>query len=308
MKTLLKYIAVLLIVAFANTMQAQEADSTRYQEEIKSLNDSIERMDKVIRQLTAELEGYHDSKISAYKKENEKLLDSIGRLNDIIKGENAKITGLEKENERLADGLEKVSPLVERQLKEMSSTVDQEWLSKSFSDIDKDVLQEELKLYEAFKDKKGVGEAHKKLSAFADDYSLYMQGIEAINKPYQADVVASLIGSIKTLKGKEKHDGRKAELEQLYDQLSYYQATVMYCQEVIGEVDNMLDSFKADGTDKSAWKQIKMFLDAKDEGQVESSMNLIPWIGARFQEYLKQLQANPYGANTAREVIMNLVP
>lgn len=305
MKRYLKPLILVLFVALGTTTWAQEADTVRFQNEIERLRDSI-------RGLNAELDGYRNAptKIKDFRKEIALLHDSISELYGIMSDQETAIVGLKSKNDELEKTLKKVGPLAQRQLVEMAATLDQKWLDKSFADVSGEALSEELALYEAYKDDdRGVEDAYLRLKSFKDDYTLYVKGVEAINQPYEANTIAELVNQIKGLKDRETHEGRKAELLQLYDQLSLYKYTVMYLQDdIISEIDALLDMYKKDGTEKSAWMQIKMFLDDKDDGQVETYMNRIPWLGVQYQEYLKQLQANPYAPNTVREAIMNLVP
>lgn len=257
-------------------------------------------MTKFYRQIVLILLAAYATSLRAQEPDSVRYQNEIMRLNDSIVVLNETIRLLNAE-------LEKAEPLVERQLDVMSTIPAKEWLNKSFSEIDNEKFQTELKLYESFKDRDAIVEAYKEMSSFGKDYSLYLKGVEAINKAYQADLVSVLVDAIKALKEREKHVGRKAELEQLYEQLGYYPFTVMYCQDIINEIDEMLASFKSEGTDKSAWKQIRMFLEEKDEGQVEPAMNKIPWLGVQYHDYLRQLESDPYGANSARDSIMNIV-
>lgn len=241
-------------------------------------------------------------------------MDSLMVKNDQLLSEN-KMLHVEREHIRhelyeIENYMYQVEPLVKRQLAEMATMVDQKWLNKTYAEINKDELMDELALYEVFKDKdKGVEKAYNKLNVFYDGFLLYLRGVEVVNSPYQADSVLQLIKPMKELKERETHMGRRLEIGTLYTQLNDYKVTVMYCQEeIVGNIDKMLKSFKQDGTDKMAWKQIKNFLDAKDDGKVETYMDEIPWLAEQYREYNKLLEANPYGFNTARETIMKLIP
>lgn len=308
-----------LIASLGYPMMAQVVDTIDWKQETKRLNDTIKHKNKVINDLQTKLnktksyEADRDTAIKRYRniqKKNGVYIDSIKGLNDTINNLRPKTVALRNKNTELENYKKQVEPLVERQLAIMATDIDQKWLNKNYAEINQDELVEELNLYEDFKDKdKGVATAYKKLTAFRDNYLLYLRGIQAINSPYESDVVSNLIQPIKDLKERERHPGRKEEVERLYVQLSDYKITVSYFQrDIIGEIDNMLKRFKQDGTHKKAWKQIKVFLDEKDNGQVVTYMMEIPWIGEQYQKYIKQLETNPYGSNSARETVMNLVP
>lgn len=293
MKRHLKYTVLLVVmVAFVSPLRAQnEHPSELIEKQRKQIEDQWRQI--------------------MYLRTN---IDSLVAKNDQLLSEN-KMLHVEREHFRhelyeMKSYMCQVEPLVKRQLAEMAMMVDQKWLNKTFAEINKDELMDELVQYKAFKDKdKGVETAYNKLSEFYDEFLLYLRGVEVVNSPYQADSVVRLIKPMKELTERETHMGRRLEMGTLYTQLNDYKVTVMYCQEeIIGNIDKMQDGFKRDGTDKMAWKQIKHFLDTKDDGKVETYMSEIPWLAEQYHEYLKQLEANPYGFNTARETIMKLIP
>ena len=76
----------------------------------------------------------------------------------------------------------------------------------------------------------------------------------------------------------------------------------------IGEIDEKLEGYQADGTYKNAWDQIKTYLDKNTEGFQEEYLDHIPWLDKHYNDYIKQLQTDPYAPNPARDAIMSLKP
>ena len=246
--------------------------------------------------------------VQKLQKEAGDLATNMTNTMDSIKKVGPEFDAQKARNLELETYKKQVSPLVSRQLGQMATTLDAEWFGKTYAEIDKDRLQEELELYEAFKDTdQGVGNAYIQLKAFSDDVALYSQGEEAVNSPYEAQKVAALVQPMGVLAKRETHPGRKQEAERVYDQLKDYKNTVRYFQEdIIPEVDKILNKTKKNK--KEAWKQVKDYIETGDGGMIRQYLTKIPWIGKQYNLYIKQLENDPFGKNDARQTIMSIKP
>lgn len=311
-----------VFVAFANPLMAQQQDSNSLQQKVDSLKAIIKDKDDKIQNLEKKLENGIGRKIerSHSMKTNIENLekgckaysDTIAILTESIDTLRPQYENLKAKNLELENHKKHIAPLVERQLMQMATTIDQTWLGKTYAEINETELQEELKLYENFVDQNaGVGKAYKELKAFNNNVLLYKRGVEIVNSPYSADQVESIMQSFEALAKNETHKDRKTEVGFVLDQLKNYGGAVSYFQNIIIEVDKRLESYKpgtGDGTYKKAWKQIKSFLDTEYGNQVEQRLAGIPWLDEQYRLYIKQLETDPYGANSAHDAIIKLVP
>lgn len=220
-----------------------------------------------------------------------------------------KVEGLSKQNDSLVKLVKRLEPGWRCVLREMAENVDEIWLNKPFGEMDSVVFQNELTLYEKYKDEdKGVGDAYKKLKSLHDRYLTYLEGVGAVNSAYDAKKVKELEGRFKKLLADETHSRRQEELRNVSTQLHDYGINVQYFQSIIRQVDERLENYIEDNTKELAWVQIEKFLKAKDEGKVEKYLSSIPWLKEQYQIYIKCLEKDPYGdeSKESANVIKNL--
>ena len=199
-------------------------------------------------------------------------------------------------------------------LVQLAQSVDTEWLSKTFLEIDPTLMEYTYSQYEQFADADPkVAEARDKMKTLMEAYNLYSQAKQAVESPFNASMVTPLVTQVDALRNKTTHAGRKAELDALYQQLNDYSATVKIFQQVIRTVDGIISQQSQGGLDefmKNAVKaNIQKELDRQEsEDENISAIKAIPWLAAQYENYYQALMADFLAPNPTHDVIMQLKP
>lgn len=320
MKTKLWLLA--LLVLSAPTMYAQDPTATPDQAPIDSVSILKEQLNK----------DKNVQKIKEQKEEIARLKKQVDSLNNRIKqlGKDTiqMINNHQKEIAQLQEQLKQNADLIAQMKKDAESieafkgpwlaqlaqSIDTEWLSKTFQEMDPTLMEYTYSQYEAYAsaDPK-VAEARDKMKSLKDAYNTYIQAKQAVESPYDAAIVTPLVAQVNALRNTMTHAGRKAELNVLYQQLNDYSATVKIFQQVIKTVDSIISQQSQGGLDefmKNAVKaNIKKELDRQEsEDENITAIRAIPWLAAQYENYYQALMADFLAPNPTHDVIMQLKP
>lgn len=174
-------------------------------------------------------------------------------------------------------------------LTELAESVNETWLNKTYSAVQFSELEEAYRQYEKYAEASPeVAAARDSLKPFVENCRLYVQGIEAVNSPYDSIKVEPLVPSMRILRDAATNAENKSDLTVLAQQLYDYQVTVEIFQDVINAVRNVI-SGKNDK--RLAWPLIKAQLDKMEkEDEYISAICAIPWLKKQFEEYRKSLE------------------
>lgn len=174
-------------------------------------------------------------------------------------------------------------------LTELAESINETWLDKTYSSVQFSELEAAYSQYEKYAEASPkVAAARDSLKPFVENCRLYVQGIEAVNSPYDSTKVEPFVPSMRTLRDSATNEENKNDLIVLAQQLSDYQVTVEIFQDVINAVRNVI-SGKNDK--KLAWPLIKAQLDKmENEDEYISAICAIPWLKKQFVEYRKSLE------------------
>ena len=289
MERFIKIVTLILLLSACMVLNAQEQDTIK-QSVNKDLfvNDSMGDNDELTSDNVIKT-------IINIKLELEKELEVMS----------GKVDSLTNTNDSLQKLVAKLEPGWKCVLREMAEDVNQLWLDKTYDQLDSTQFVQELALYEKYKgDDKGVGEAYEKLKALCDNYMVYLEGMRAVNNPYDATKVENLKVRFKELVSKEDHLSRKEELNVIYEQLSGYNFGVAYFKNIIIDAENELDEFTVRAPEK-VWKQIRVYFE-EQEKDIEENITIIPWLKTQYESYIESLKKDPYGYNEAAEAIKKL--
>ena len=320
MKTKLWLLA--LLVLCPPTMYAQDPTATPVQAPTDSVSILREQLnkDKNVKKINEQKE-----EITRLKKQVDSLNNRIKQLGkdtiQMIKNHQREIAQLQeqlKQNTDLIAQMKKDAESLEAfkgpWLAQLAESVDTEWLSKSFQEIDPTMMEYAYSQYEAYAsaDPK-VAEARDKMKPLVDAYKTYIQGKQAVESPFDASVVTPLIAQVDAVRKATPHAGRKAELDGLYQQLNDYSATVKIFQQVITTVDGIISQQSQGGLDtfmKNAVKaNIQKELDRQEsEDENISAIKAIPWLATQYEAYYQTLMADFQAPNPTHDVIMQLKP
>ncbi len=197
-------------------------------------------------------------------------------------------------------------------LAQLAKSVDTDWLNKTFQEIDPSQMEYVYSQYEAYSsaDPK-VAEARDKMKPLMEAFTVYKQGKQAVESPFDASVVNPLIKQVSDLRDTTTHLGRKAELDTLFEQLNYYSVAVEQFQNVIKAVDAIVSKQKPEDTDATMVElmkeDIQKAIDTLESSEESiTTINSIPWLKLQYAEYHKTLMANIFAKNPIRDMIMDL--
>jgi len=200
-------------------------------------------------------------------------------------------------------------------LAQLAQSVDTDWLSKTFQEIDPTQMEYVYNQYEAYAsaDPK-VAEARDKMKPLVDAYAIYTQGMQAVDSCYDAAVVKPLVTKVNEVRNATTHPGRKTELDALYQQLNDYGVTVGIFQDVIKAVDEIitkqnqggqLDDFQKKAVASLIQKELER---QETEYEYISTIKAIPWLAAQYENYYQALMTDFLAPNPTHDVIMQLKP
>lgn len=174
-------------------------------------------------------------------------------------------------------------------LTELAESVNETWLNKTYATVQLPELESAYLQYEKYADASPkVAAARDSLKPFVENCRLFMQGVEAVNSPYDSIKVEPLVPSMRALRDAATNAENKSDLTVLAQQLFDYQVTVEIFQDVINAVKNVTSG---KNEHKLAWPLIKAQLDKmeKEDGYI-SAVCAIPWLKKQFDEYRKSLE------------------
>lgn len=306
----------------APTMYAQtpaEVPAQAPTDSVSILREQLNK-DKNVRTIKEQKE-----EIARLKKQVDSLNNRIKQLGkdtiQMIKNHQQEITQLQgqlKQNADLIAQMKKDAESLEAfkgpWLAQLAQSIDTEWLSKTFQEMDPTLMEYTYSQYEAYAsaDPK-VAEARDKMKSLKDAYNTYIQAKQAVESPFDASAVTPLVAQVNTLRNTTPHAGRKAELDVLYQQLNDYSATVKIFQQVIKAVDNIITQQSQGGLDefmKNAVKaNIQKELDRQEsEDENISAIKAIPWLATQYETYHQALMTDFQAPNPTHDVIMQLKP
>ena len=320
MKTKLWLLA--LLVLCAPTMYAQNPSETPAQAPIDSVSILKEQLnkDKNVKKINEQKE-----EIARLKKQVDSLNNRIKQLGkdtiQIIKNHQQEITQLQEQLKQNADLIAQMKKDAESLeafkgpwLAQLAQSVDTEWLSKTFQEIDPTLMEYTYSQYEAFAsaDPK-VAEARDKMKTLKEAYNLYSQAKQAVESPFDASMVTPLVTQVDALRNATTHAGRKAELDALYQQLNDYSVTVEIFQDVIKAIDGIITQQSQGGLDAFMKNAVKANIQKELDRQESEDKNItaikaIPWLAAQYETYYRALMADFLAPNPTHDVIMQLKP
>ena len=271
------------------TIKEQKEEIARLKKQVDSLNNRIKQLGKDTIQM-----------INNHQKEIAQLQEQLKQNADLIA--------------QMKKDAESLEAFKGPWLVQLAQSVDTEWLSKTFQEMDPTLMEYTYSQYEAYAsaDPK-VAEARDKMKSLKDAYNTYIQAKQAVESPYDAAIVTPLVAQVNALRNTMTHAGRKAELNVLYQQLNDYSATVKIFQNVIKAVDSIITQQSQGGLDtfmKNAVKaNIQKELDRQEsEDENISAIKAIPWLAAQYETYYQALMADFMAPNPTHDVIMQLKP
>lgn len=321
MKTKLWLLA--LLVLCAPTMYAQDPTATPDQAPIDSVSILKEQLnkDKNVQKIKEQKE-----EIARLKKQVDSLNNRIKQLGkdtiQMIKNHQQEITQLQEQLKQNADLIAQMKKDAESLeafkgpwLAQLAQSVDTEWLTKTFQEIDPTLMEYTYSQYEAYAsaDPK-VAEARDKMKSLVEAYAIYAQGKQAVELCYDAAVVKPLVAKVNEIRNATTHSGRKAELDALYQQLNDYGVTVGIFQDVIKAVDEIITKQNQGGQlddfqKKAVASLIQKELDRQEtEYEYISAIKVIPWLATQYETYYQALMADFMAPNPTHDVIMQLKP
>ncbi|MCH5328699.1 MAG: hypothetical protein J1E02_06735 [Coprobacter sp.] len=267
------------------------------EQQIKDLNQQIQQKEQEIEVLKQQQTEAENNKEALKQQQNQAHQQEIEDWK-------AKLEAANRNNQKLQQELDKLGEFRGKYLAQLAQTVDSKWLSKSYTQINLEELEEETRLYNQYaRDDKQVAAAAGKLSKLLNEYNSYDRGIQAVNSPYQSETVARCTREIKALRDKTTDKTKKEELSTLYNQLESYPSMVKEFQDIIKEVDKATEEFK---THKAASPMAQEVLKEQEEYGIITAIRSIPWLKGQFEKYKKALETNCKGANEAHDTILNI--
>lgn len=320
MKTKLWLLA--LLVLCAPTMYAQNPSETPAQAPIDSVSILKEQLnkDKNVKKINEQKE-----EIARLKKQVDSLNNRIKQLGkdtiQMIKNHQQEITQLQEQLKQNADLIAQMKKDAESLeafkgpwLAQLAQSVDTEWLSKTFQEIDPTLMEYTYSQYEQFADADPkVAEARDKMKTLKEAYNLYSQAKQAVESPFDASMVTPLVAQVDALRNKTTHAGRKTELDALYQQLNDYSVTVEIFQDVIKAIDGIITQQSQGGLDAFMKNAVKANIQKELDRQESEDKNItaikaIPWLAAQYETYYQALMADFLAPNPTHDVIMQLKP
>lgn len=320
MKTKLWLLA--LLVLCPPTMYAQDPTATPVQAPTDSVSILREQLnkDKNVKKINEQKE-----EITRLKKQVDSLNNRIKQLGkdtiQMIKNHQREIAQLQeqlKQNTDLIAQMKKDAESLEAfkgpWLAQLAESVDTEWLSKTFQEIDPTLMEYTYSQYEQFADADPkVAEARDKMKTLKEAYNLYSQAKQAVESPFDASMVTPLVAQVDALRNKTTHAGRKTELDALYQQLNDYSVTVEIFQDVIKAIDGIITQQSQGGLDAFMKNAVKANIQKELDRQESEDKNItaikaIPWLAAQYETYYQALMADFLAPNPTHDVIMQLKP
>ena len=231
----MKKLLLLLILVFSiPSLYAQESVRAQHMAHSDTISILLEQLnkDKNIKKIKEQKE-----EIARLKKHVDSLNNRMKLLSkdtiQMVKNHQQEITRLQEQLKRNADLIAQMKKDAETLeafkgpwLAQLAQSVDTDWLSKTFQEIDPTLMEYTYSQYEAYAsaDPK-VAEARDKMKSLKDAYNTYFQAKQAVESPFDASAVTPLVAQVNTLRNTTPHAGRKAELDVLYQQLNDYSAT-----------------------------------------------------------------------------------
>lgn len=302
------------------TIDQKDSEIEKLQKENAKLAQNIE---KVNADLRAEKESSKAAdfkkQIAELKAENAELKKQLEELEAAAKnakeaGEkasSAEIVKLQEQHQKdqtkineLSKDLSELGNFRKMWLLQLAESVDEKWLSKSYSQIDIDALKKDYALYEEYSNSDvKVKDAYNKLTKLVQECEIYNEGKFCVENPYNGVFVFNALNKVKSLKGKAS-GSKGSEINTLYQQLDDYKATIEVFRDLIDAVDKVIAGMP---NHKAAWPMAKATIDKmeKDDEYV-TYINAIPWLSKQYAEYYKQLSTNCTAKNKARDLIMNI--
>lgn len=320
MKTKLWLLA--LLVLCAPTMYAQNPSETPAQAPIDSVSILKEQLnkDKNVKKINEQKE-----EIARLKKQVDSLNNRIKQLGkdtiQMIKNHQQEITQLQEQLKQNADLIAQMKKDAESLeafkgpwLAQLAQSVDTEWLTKTFQEIDPTLMEYTYSQYEQFADADPkVAEARDKMKTLKEAYNLYSQAKQAVESPFDASMVTPLVAQVDALRNKTTHAGRKTELDALYQQLNDYSVTVEIFQDVIKAIDGIITQQSQGGLDAFMKNAVKANIQKELDRQESEDKNItaikaIPWLATQYETYYQALMADFMAPNPTHDVIMQLKP
>ena len=289
------------MLSFLSAVKAQEP----VRSESRPLLDSISMVKRI-----AELE----EKLETCGSKSRPLVDSLRKIIVVLQSDTSRLNGeileLQRDYGKLHKENEQLSVFKDALLAQLADKVVGRWTRLPYCQIDSIAFTDTLALYKKYKDDNPkVARAYDQLKTLDENLNLYWRAKRAVNSPYEAQTVKELVQPMKNLSESVKSQGNKKnidEISELYSQLYNYKGTLQYFQEDIikGKVESNIQRWQAGGeSPEDAWILLQ-----DDLPETDPYISKIPWLSEQYRAYYEQLNRDVYGANPARDIIMNIVP
>ncbi len=254
------------------------------------------------------------SRINNLNREKEKLENN----NNNLQKEAGKVDGLEKRIELLkkdtltkatrinvliadcnkakeaVNGLEQelgaLNAFKVKWLKDLAANVDNEWLSKKYSQVDMARLEDAYAQYEEFgKNDKEVAAARDKMTPFVEKCRLFAKGTAAINSPYDKVLVDSIVPGVLRMRDAEQDQANKDDLIALARQLGDYKQIVGAFQDLKKDIDNVIAKRPGD-KHKVVYPMVKAVISNYTDDETIDAIQDIPYLKQQYEKYTEALK------------------
>ena len=270
----------------------------------KQLDDCKAQQDKsktsVLKQEIEKWKGDYDALCAENIKLKEKV-DSLNKVNRELRTSKNKdkdkatkdleeqLRNAKAEIALLKEELSNLQSIKKIYLKEMVANLKEDFLDKPFSQIDNAKLQNVEKDFAQFANEdKSIENAYKQLSTMKKDYMLYLDGIKAVNSPYDAITINKIKTPLYNLYEKipDSQSAKKSEIYSLYWQLNNYESKISVFKQLVTIVDQRIKSNPG-----LEWDYAKTEIDSQEsEKKVVTSICAIPYLKQLYEDYFKKLE------------------
>lgn len=239
--------------------------------------------------------------IKLLKEQIEKLISENNDLNDKLKAvpDSTVLADLKKQNEELKADNEKLEKYRTLSRDEIIAAVDGKWLKMPYKDVNFTSLESDCKAMQGFmKDEPKnakLAAAEKKLSGFHAQATAYAEGKKVIESRFNKQQVDAAKNKINNVLKQITDNTHQTEMQEMRSLVADYDGALLLFDEMITAANEIVDQNRSK-SNGYVWGIIKSAFENEESGNVGKAyvkeIRLRPWLGQKYDQYLKELQAD----------------
>lgn len=301
------------------------ADLKKAQEQVQSLNDSIDSKNKKIKKLENDVSDLNkkvstlDTQVKSSKQQlaeeqkstkrldNKKLNNYIARLRTDSTNLRARIDSLSGQlatsrqvNDSLTKVIAELNEFKASYMAQLVTTADK-WIKTPFDQVNHEALTTDLELMQKYSGQNhDVQAAADRLGKYASYYDLWAEATACLNEPYDYKKITAVLPQLKEL---QRNSGNiySAEFKSLYIDLDAYGVRIEIFQDLINEIDKQIKDIPSH---KAARPIVNATLKKLTDDIVE--IQKIPWLSKQYDLYLKELDKDCTRPGRVHDMILKI--